>query len=212
MVGSKFPRYVLIGLALGVGIAVATLSMFYAHYRWLAADIVSASVTEHDLFLQNSFAARERAQMGRVSHQMALEIEAGNSDAVPEVLETFLHDSHSMLGMRFTANDSTSIQVGDIPQTGPVDGVLWLPDKFILDYPVEHAEQHLGELSAAFLLDDLLAESDGFRAHLAKAESQNRRASYLGIGFGSLAAMAVLLIVVWLIMRGHTARIRALKL
>ena len=46
MIGSKIPRYLLLGLGLGVAVGVIMLSMFYGQYRWLA-DEIQHKVSEH---------------------------------------------------------------------------------------------------------------------------------------------------------------------
>ncbi len=51
MIGKKIPRYLRMGLTLGIAVGVIMLSMFYGQYRWLASEIVTASAEQHDAFL-----------------------------------------------------------------------------------------------------------------------------------------------------------------
>lgn len=51
MIGSKIPRYLILGLVLGVAVGAVMLSMFYTQYRLLAGDILAKSAAEHDAYL-----------------------------------------------------------------------------------------------------------------------------------------------------------------
>jgi len=76
---------------------------------------------------------------------------------------------------------------------------------------VTHAGQQIGDLTAVFRLDELQAVSARFRNELADTESRNRQRSYLAIGIGSVATLLMFLLVIWLLVRRQTARVRALK-
>jgi diguanylate cyclase (GGDEF)-like protein/PAS domain S-box-containing protein len=66
-------------------------------------------------------------------------------------------------------------------------------------------------LAGSFELDTLQSELAAFAARLKAWEDESRRVSYIWIGGGTLAVLILSLVVVWLITRGQTKRIRQLK-
>ena len=54
MIGNRIPRFFLYATALGAIVAVVMLTLFFAQYRWLARQIVSASYEEHRVVLQGT--------------------------------------------------------------------------------------------------------------------------------------------------------------
>jgi len=212
MIGNKIPRYLILGLVLGVTVGVIMLSMFYTQYRLLASDILSKSAAEHDAYLYSSFEDTSRAQMLTMANELALQIESSGVTAVRARLDQWLADNDSLAGLEFVANDTSAVQVGELPATGPGGEVIWLADTLAMRNPVVHAEQRLGELSAAFQLGPLHAESAHFRRELISTESHVSKSSYIAIALGSLATLLMFLLFVWLIVRRHMARVKALKL
>ena len=212
MVSSKIPRYLLLGLTLAIAVGVIMLSMFYGQYRWLASEIVSTSAAEHDAVLHTSFERRVRAQMHAMAEHVALEIESSDIVELPTILDRQIAENSTLTGLRFTAKDNAVTQIGTVPALSPGESTIWRAGELIMSYPVVHHEQNFGELSGLFLLDELHAESASFADELEYKEAENRRMSYVWIGFGTLATLLVNLVIVWLVVRRQTARVRALKL
>lgn len=212
MIGSKIPRYLILGLVLGVAVGAVMLSMFYTQYRMLAGDILAKSAAEHDAYLYSSFEDASREQMLAMANDLGLQIESGGATAVRGTLDLWLAENDLLAGLGFVANDTSTVQVGEPPATGPGDEVIWLADTLAMRNPVVHADQRLGELSAAFQLGPLHAESAHFRRELINTESHVSKNSYIAIALGSLATLLMFLLFVWLIVRRHMARVKALKL
>ena len=212
MIGNKIPKYFLLGLTLGVAVGVIILSMFYGQYRWLANEIVTTSTAQHDEFLRASFERLVRAQLHVMADEIALEISTPGSVPVYTILNRLMTDNETLAGLRFNAADGAPVQSGNVPSLPFGDTVAWHTDNLIMSYPVVGDEIALGELSGAFLLDALHAESASFTNELVNRELQNRRISYFWIGLGTLATLLMFGTFVWLIVRRQTARVRALKL
>jgi len=207
MIGNRFPRSLLLVVALGVAVAAVMLSMFYGQYRWLADQIVTTSSEQHYAYLQGSFERRARSQM----HGIA-DILARNSEADPGLLlNQALAANENLTGIRFTDNSGRSWSSGNLPVVGNPLSVTWLDDLLFLPYPVEQDGHRVGLLSGAFLLDDLRAEFSAFGEQVATQEIESRRISYFWIGAGMLATWVLCGAVVWLIVRGQNQRIRQLK-
>ncbi|MGI9271157.1 MAG: putative bifunctional diguanylate cyclase/phosphodiesterase [Woeseiaceae bacterium] len=211
MIGSKIPRYLLLGLGLGVAVGVIMLSMFYGQYRWLANEMVTTSSTEHNAFLQSSFERRIRAQMHAMSDQIAADIESTN--AVPQAasLNELLAENSAITGLRVQIDGATAVQVGDVATMNSDADTAWLSDSLAMSYPIMRDEQQIGVLSGNFLLDELRAESAGFENELVTTESQIRHSSFYLMGIGTAVTLAMFLVIYWLIVRRQTARVRALK-
>ena len=56
MIGRVLPRYLILAATLTLVVVGLMLSLFYGQYRWLASDIVTRSVEEHDAILEGSLA------------------------------------------------------------------------------------------------------------------------------------------------------------
>ena len=63
------------------------LSLFYGQYRWLATDIVSSSVKEHNAILEGRFAGRARAQLHRIADSVAATASRDDSASISLLLE-----------------------------------------------------------------------------------------------------------------------------
>ncbi len=212
MIGKKIPRYLRMGLTLGIAVGVIMLSMFYGQYRWLANEIVTTSAKQHDAILYANFERQMRAQLHMMADEIALEIGTPNSSSVYDILNRLMIDNATLAGLRFSGTDVAPVQFGDIATVPSGDTVTWLADDLIMSYPVVRNDTQLGHLWGSFRLDRLHAESASFANDLVDAELQNRRTSYFWIGLGTLATLLVFGVFVGLIVRRQTARVRALKL
>lgn len=212
MIGSKIPRYLLHGLALGLGVGVVMLSMFYAQYRLLANDIVVTSAARHDALLLHNFEVQARERLQSMAGNLALALESGDRNAATVLLNRLQADNSLLAGLRYTASDATVSEAGSLMADGSESEASALSDTLVLHSVVARGGQAFGNLSAAFRLDEVRAESARFRLELVNTETRNRQQGYIAIGLGSAATLLMFLLVVWLLVRRQTARIRALKL
>jgi diguanylate cyclase (GGDEF)-like protein/PAS domain S-box-containing protein len=211
MIGNKLPQNLLSGLALGVGVGAIMLALFFGQYRWLAGELVSSSAAEHEVFLRASFERRMRAQLHGMADRVAVEIETGEADRLPIVVDRLIAENAALSGLRVEVDDRATLRSGDFPQSTGTEETVWLTDSLTMSYPIVRTESRIGQLHGAFLLDDLHAESAAFAADLANKEALSRRASYVWIGLGTLATLVSYLLVVWAIARRQSIRVRALK-
>ena len=211
MIGSKIPRNLLLAMLLGTALAAIMLSMFYGQYRWLARDIVSASAAEYASFLRESFERRARAQIHDLADAFALGLDTDEPMSVQQGLNRILLQNEFLNGVRF-ANAQGDVHVaGNFPRVDHGEAKVWLQDSLVMSYPVSTAGGSLGQLSGAFQLDQVNAEIAVFVDQLANKEIERRRASYIWIGAASLATLLVCGLVVFVISRDQTRRIRQMK-
>ncbi len=211
MISIRLPRYLLLGVTLGIAVIVVMLTMFYGQYRWLANNITTASVAKHDVFLRASYERQIRARMHSIADALAAGVDVSDQDAVATALDNALLADTMLIGMRFVADTPGIVQAGNVPAIDTVASSTWLPDQLVMSYPVVRDEEELGLLVGSFRLDNLLAESIAFTTELLAEETQSRNVSYLWIGFGTLLTLALSGFVVVLIVRSQTRRIRELK-
>ncbi len=211
MIGNKVPQNILSGLALGIGVGAIMLTLFYGQYHWLADQLVSSSATQHDVVLRASFERRMRAQLHGMADRVAVEIDTADASRLSLILDRMVTENTALSSLRIEVHDHTTSQSGNFPQPTSSDESIWLTDSLTMSYPILQAEDRIGVLYGAFLLDDLHAESAAFAADLANKEAISLRASFMWIGLGSLATLVSYLLVVWLIARRQSIRVRALK-
>ena len=210
MIGKKLPQNLLSGLALGISVGVIMLALFFAQYRWLAGELVNTSAAEHEVVLRVSFERRFRAQLHQLADQLALQAEAANAVETSTLLDAMLADNSTLIGLRAVIDGTEPAQAGNVPLASTGETV-WLSNSITMSYPVLRDEQEIGLLSGAFRLDGLHAESAAFATDMANKEANSRRISYLWIGLGTLVTLLTYLLVVWLIARKQSIRVRALK-
>lgn len=207
MIGNRFPRFLLLVVALGVAVAVVMLSMFYGQYRWLADQIVTTSSEQHYAFLQGSFERRARSQMHEIAHLLT---RGGDSDP-GLILDRALASNDSLAGIRYTDGSGRAWSSGSLPVVDDPLAVTWLDDRLFLPYPVEQDGESKALISGAFLLDDLRAEFSAFGEQVSTQEVANRRVSYFWIGAAMLTIWVLCGVVVWFFVRSLNQRILQLK-
>jgi diguanylate cyclase (GGDEF)-like protein/PAS domain S-box-containing protein len=210
MIGSKIPRYLLLVLTLGAGVAVVMLSMFYGQYRWLANEITSTSAAEHEAFLQASFERRVRAQLHDIADRMTVEVDWSRPASVREHLDRELALNDALTGLALFSSDAQIQQVGELPLSDPSAAATWLPDNLVMTYHVVRNDSELGVLIGSFGLQQLRAEAKQFATELATKEWKSRRFGYVLISAGTLLTLALCGGVVWWIVRSQIATIRDL--
>lgn len=211
MTVSRIPRYLLFGGMLSIAVAVIMLSMFYAQYRWLATGVIADSAADHDIFLQENFARQSRERLRLIAEQLSASLSIDDTGAIAGTLSGALAHSDDLSGIRFTRTDGTVLEFGELPALDSNPGQLWQASALQLSADVRTDDSVIGILSAVFPLQSLKAESANFALELEQSEISRRQVSYVWIGLGTLATLLVCAVIVSLIVRDQTSRIRALK-
>ena len=210
MFGSRATRLLLLTIALGIAVAGIMLSVFYAQYRSLANQIVATSSAEYRQHLQNDYEAGAQSQMLTAAQSLSEAIAADRDPAA--ALNTLRIQNENIIGFRFQRTDGSFVDSGNYP-TGVIAGsTTWMTDRLVVGQPVSLPDNNSGILSGVFDISELQEANNDFASQLLLAENQNRRLSYVWAGIGTLAALLLCGVVVWLVMRGQTRRIRQLKL
>jgi len=210
MIGKKLPQNLLSGLALGVCVGAIMLALFYGQYHWLAGEIVNTSAAEHEVVLRESFERRFRAQLHELADLVAADVESTEAEQVAATLDRMIADNQALLGLRVDVGDAAPLQVGNVPFASEGE-VVWLSNSITMPYPIYRQEEAIGQMFGTFSLNDLRAESAAFATDIANKEARSRRISYVWIGLGTLATLISYLLVVWVIARKQSVRVRALK-
>ncbi|HNP34492.1 MAG TPA: EAL domain-containing protein [Woeseiaceae bacterium] len=211
MTGSKVPRYLFLGSMLGVAVAVILFAMFYAQYRWLATGVITDSTADHLIFLQNRFAQQARDQTQSLADELAATFDASDVSSVDVLLARKLAGGENLAGVRFTSSEGLNLQKGELADGVDLADEDWQANLYITTTQVQSGGEVVGELTVAFNLDRLHAESANFALELQQSELERRRISYVWIGLGTLATLLVCALIVAVIVRDQTLRIRALK-
>ena len=211
MIGTRTPRLLLLTVALGVAVAGIMLTVFYGQYRWLASEIIETSSGKYDRQAAASFERQARHQIHTVADRLIENVDLADPAAISIALNAVLADNSNLTGIRLARVDAPQVDVGAFPQSVDVAGATWLDELLIVSYPVEIDGVETGVLAGSFDLAELRADSSQFAQELVATETAQREASYLWAAGGTLLALLLCGVVVWLIVRGQTKRIRQLK-
>ena len=187
------------------------LSLFYGQYRWLATDIVSSSVEEHNAILEGRFEGRARAQLHRIADSVATAENRDDSASISLLLEKAALENENLVGVRYVRRGQPNLQAGSVPEQAGDQSTQWTTDNLYLTYPITMDGNILGVLVSNFTLDEVHRESARFRDQLLSTGDERRRASFVWIGIATLLVLALCGVVIWLIVESQTARVRALK-
>ena len=187
------------------------LSLFYGQYRWLATDIVSSSVEEHNAILEGRFEGRARAQLHRIADSVATAENRDDSASISLLLEKAALENENLVGVRYVRRGQPNLQAGSVPEQAGDQSTQWTTDNLYLTYPITLDGNILGVLVSNFTLDEVHRESARFRDQLLSTGDERRRASFVWIGIATLLVLALCGVVIWLIVESQTARVRALK-
>lgn len=187
------------------------LSLFYGQYRWLATDIVSSSVEEHNAILEGRFEGRARAQLHRIADSVATAENRDDSASISLLLEKAALENENLVGVRYVRRGQPNLQAGSVPEQAGDQSTQWTTDNLYLTYPTTLDGNILGVLVSNFTLDEVHRESARFRDQLLSTGDERRRASFVWIGIATLLVLALCGVVIWLIVESQTARVRALK-
>ncbi|MGI9264760.1 MAG: putative bifunctional diguanylate cyclase/phosphodiesterase [Gammaproteobacteria bacterium] len=211
MIGSRIPRFLLYSTVLGTVVAAIMLSMFYGQYRWLAKEIMSTSYEEHRVLLESSFERRTRAELHSIVDTLPYDIDASDAHTVNTIIDRALSANPHLTGLQLVMASGNSWSSGNPPDFDEVTRATWLDEYLLLPYPVVRDTQEVGRIFGSFELESLQADLISFTEELQTKEDESRRVSYLWIGGGTIAMLLLCGLVVWLISRGQTRRIRQLK-
>ncbi len=211
MIGRILPRYLILAATLTLVVVGLLLSLFYGQYRWLATDIVSSSVEEHNAILEGRFEGRARAQLHRIADSVATTANQNDSASIFLLLEKAALENENLIGVRYVRRDLPNLQAGSVPEQAGDLSTQWTTDGLYLTYPVTLDGNILGVLVSHFTLSELRRESTRFRDQLLNKGDERRRASFVWIGIATLVVLALCGVVIWLIVESQSARIRALK-
>ena len=209
MIGSRIPRFLLYATTLGVIVAAIMLSMFYGQYRWLARQLVTTSYEEHRVLLEASFERRLRADLHAIAD--TLPVENGDENALLNALRRAMAADPDLIGLRYEDDAGQTWASGNYPDVPYTSEVMWLDEQLLMTYPVIRGERELGHVTGAIELTALRSELENFAAELERKEIESRELSFLWIGGGTVAILLLCSVVVWLLARGQTRRIRQLK-
>jgi len=211
MASRILPRYLLLASALAIVVTGVMLSIFYGQYRWLANSIVETGVRQHDASLSGSFERRARGHLHRIADEVAALGDNPDPALTRNVLQQSVLTRNTLIGIRYQANGGQPVEYGRIDVTEAYRGTLWRPNNLFLTYPVTAGDETIGLLSSNFTLDDVQAESVSFKDSLLLREVERRKRSFLWVGAATLITLILCGLVIWLIVRSQTIRIRELK-
>lgn len=210
MAGRILSRYlVLVSIIALIGIGVI-LALFYGQYQWMASGIVTSSVQQHGESLAGSFERRARGQLYRIADTVS-EADVDSAVAARHILDQAIIDNETLIGLRYTHADGSTIESGLLAEEKITENVLWRPERLYMQFPVIRDGDNIGSLSGNFDLATLASESEAFEQQLVDLGTQSRQTSFLWIGAATLITIALCGFVIWLIARLQAERIRALK-
>ncbi|MEE8345422.1 MAG: EAL domain-containing protein [Woeseiaceae bacterium] len=211
MIGRILPRYLMLAATLTLVVVGLMLSLFYGQYRWLATEIVSSSVEEHNAILEGRFEGRARAQLHRIADSVATAENRDDSASISLLLEKAALENENLVGVRYVRRGQPNLQTGTVPEQAGDQSTQWTTDNLYLTYPITLDGNILGVLVSNFTLDEVHRDSARFRDQLLSTGDERRRASFVWIGIATLLVLALCGVVIWLIVESQTARVRALK-
>jgi diguanylate cyclase (GGDEF)-like protein/PAS domain S-box-containing protein len=211
MIGRVLPRYLILAAALVLVAMGVMLSLFYGQYRWLASDIVASGVEEHYAILEESFEGRARARLHGIADSIAAMTDPGDDAAILAMLDRARANYENLLGVRYVRPELPDVLSGDVPRQVDRASTRWEADNLYVAVPVRLDGQELSLLVSNFALAELRRESAQFRDQLLITGNERRRVSFIWIGFAALFVVALCGVVILIMVRNQSRRIRALK-
>ena len=210
MIGKVLPRYIFLVSTLTLVVIGVMLSIFYGQYRWLASGIVSSSVGQHDISLSANFERQARIELHRIAESLAA-TDADNDGTLLLLLRGAIADSADLVGLRYEQTDGMTVQSGAAVEDPGAERHIWRPDNLYVTYPVLRDVVEVGTLVGGYSLTALSQELQAFEQRLVEQGTQRRQDSLYWIGGATLAALGLIGVVVWLIVKAQALRIRQLK-
>jgi diguanylate cyclase (GGDEF)-like protein/PAS domain S-box-containing protein len=212
MIGTKIPRHSLVVLMLVTSITIVMLSMFYAHYRLLADELIQVSATEHSRFVQETLESRAGARLDSIADDIIASIDAGEPAGAEAVLDHALTTDETLTGLRFSSNVAGAAAAGLMPGLAPAESPGWKDSQLVMTYPVTRGARDFGALTGSFEFAELQAESQAFTRELDTRQAEMRRSSYGLIVAGMVLTLVLCAAVIGWIVRNQRARIRNLTI
>jgi diguanylate cyclase (GGDEF)-like protein/PAS domain S-box-containing protein len=192
-------------------VVVGMTWMIYGQYRWLANDIITRSVEENKAILEASYEGRARAQLHRIAESITATSDQNDSASISRLLERATVENEILAGVRYVRGDRPTLQAGDVPEHVGNVSTQWAKDNLYLTHSVTLGSNNLGVLISNSTLNELRRESRQFRHQLLGQGRERRRESFIRIGIATLLVLGLCGVVIWLIVKTQSARIRALK-
>ena len=212
MVGSRTPRLLVVMIALGIAVTGIMLSVFYGQYRWLANQLVEASSTEYSQRAESIFEQQSRAQLSTIANRLRQSALSEDGGDTLQILRTELAANENLVSLRFINATGTSFESGDYPAGSNPTGTLWLSNRLLISIPVEVGGVDGGEISGAFNLEGLIADTARFTDEITTTQVSSTRTSYVWASTATLAAILLLGGSLYLVVRSQKRRIRQLRM
>ena len=211
MTSKILPRYLLIASMLAVVVVSVMVAIFYGQYRWLAAEIVETGTQQHEASLAEGFALRARGELNLLAERIAGLPDPNDVASIALALEDAVAEREELVGVMYITNTGKVLEAGLPGEAEHVQQVLWRAYNLFLSCPVAVGKTPFGRLIGNFSLDELQGESATFRNNLLAQEQEQRQLSYTWIGLATIVALTLCAMVIWMIARTQTLRIRELK-
>jgi len=211
MVGNRTSRLLLIMIAVGIVVTGIMLSVFYGQYSWLADRIVAASSTEYNQRAESVFEQKSRAQLTTIANRLRQSVLSEGGGDTLRALKIELAANDNLASLRFINATGESFESGSYPAASNPTGTLWLSNRLLISIPVEVDGVDGGEISGAFNLEGLIADTARFTDEITTTQVSSTRTSYVWAGTATLAAILLLGGCLFLIVRSQKSRIRQLR-
>ena len=205
------PRHLILASTLALIVLLIMLSVFYGQYRLLADSIVDAGVLQHDAEWTASFEHLANSDLQNAAAAISILSEDEFEARVTTILQNTVAANSGMTGLRLESFSGQTFQAGHPISLTDAAQAGWSADSLFLNVPVIAGTRDIGLLSAEFPLLELRQESLQFLSAMQDQAAAHRRDSFLWIGAISLAILVVFVIVLRLIAKSQTQRIRELK-
>jgi diguanylate cyclase (GGDEF)-like protein/PAS domain S-box-containing protein len=199
-------------IALGIAVTGIMLSVFYGQYRWLANQLVEASSTEYSQRAESIFEQQSRAQLSTIANRLRQSALSEDGGDTLQILRTELAANENLVSLRFINATGTSFESGDYPAGSNPTGTLWLSNRLLISIPVEVGGVDGGEISGAFNLEGLIADTARFTDEITTTQVSSTRTSYVWASTATLAAILLLGGSLYLVVRSQKRRIRQLRM
>lgn len=198
-------------IAVGIVVTGIMLSVFYGQYSWLADRIVAASSTEYNQRAESVFEQKSRAQLTTIANRLRQSVLSEGGGDTLRALKIELAANDNLASLRFINATGESFESGSYPAASNPTGTLWLSNRLLISIPVEVDGVDGGEISGAFNLEGLIADTARFTDEITTTQVSSTRTSYVWAGTATLAAILLLGGCLFLIVRSQKSRIRQLR-
>ena len=198
-------------IAVGIVVTGIMLSVFYGQYSWLADRIVAASSTEYNQRAESVFEQKSRAQLTTIANRLRQSVLSEGGGDTLRALKIELAANDNLASLRFINATGESFESGSYPAASNPSGTLWLSNRLLISIPVEVDGVDGGEISGAFNLEGLIADTARFTDEITTTQVSSTRTSYVWAGTATLAAILLLGGCLFLIVRSQKSRIRQLR-